>query len=135
MPTFLFGAAAAGYLVLTRFISNQIVIGVATVLLGLLSVAMLRKMVRTGAIRNPSGSDDRDFGFRPVIHDVLRAAGCIVGGFALVAVGGLAVRYRILSDSWWTAAYTIVPGIGLALFGVWLLLRAGYKAACGVAKG
>ena len=92
------------------------------VLLAPLSVIALRAMVRSGQIRNPGGPGEKDFGLRPVWDDVMRAAGCLLSGLALAAAGGLAVRYRFLSDSWSTAAFTIFPGLALVLLGVWFLI-------------
>ena len=131
---FALAVGASVFFAMNRYFAHFPLTGVGSVLIALLSVITLRSMVRSGQIRNPGGAGEREFGFRPVIDDVVRAAGCIIGGFALVAVGGLAVRYRLLPDSLLTALFTVFPGLIVALIGVWFLARGGYKAVCGVAR-
>ena len=77
-------AIGAGVLFgVNRYFAHYPLPGTSAVLLAPLSVIALRAMVRSGQIRNP-GSGERDFGLRAVWADVMRAAVCIIAGFALV---------------------------------------------------
>jgi hypothetical protein len=125
---------AVAIFAVNRYFARFPLTGVGSVLIGLLSVITLRSMVRSGQIRNPSGSDERDFGLKPVWGDLMRAVVCIVMGFALVAAYALAVRYDRLPDGVSTALFIAFPGLLILLLGFWFLVRSSYKAVCGVAK-
>ena len=74
------------------------------------------------------------FRIKARMGDLMRAAVCIIVGFALVVAYGFAVRYGHLPDSVSTALFTAFPGLLILLLGFWFLVRSGYKAVCGVAK-
>jgi hypothetical protein len=74
---------AVAFFAVNRYFAHFPLTGVGSVLIAMLSVITLRFMVRSGQIRNPSGSDERDFGLKPAWGDLMRAVVCIVMGFAL----------------------------------------------------
>jgi hypothetical protein len=131
---FALAVGAVAFYAVNRYFALFPLTGVGSVLIGLLSVITLRSMVRSGQIRNPSGSDERDFGLKPIWGDLMRAVVCVVMGFALVAAYALAIRYRRLPDSVSTALLIAFPGLLILLAGFWFLVRSSYKAVCGVAK-
>ena len=94
---------------------------VGTLLLTLVAVVVCRQLVRTGHIRNPFDNRERNFQLAPILRDATLCAACFTAALGWTVLVGLAIKHRVLPDSYWTVyGLLLVPilgfGSGFALF-------------------
>ena len=108
---------------------------VGTLLLALVCLLLGRQLVKTGYIRNPFDSGARDFRVGPILRDVSWCAACFGGGLVWALLVTLAVKHRVLPDSYWTGyGLLLVPILGFLAASALFLGRALITTMFGRAK-
>lgn len=105
------------------------------IVLGIAGVVVSRMLVRNRLIENPAGDSGRTFSGRPVLWDVIRAAGCLLVSLLWAGIMTEVARYyRPLDTEWFAIGVVGLPAILLLLMMGFFLGRAGFRGMFGTAE-
>ena len=128
------GLVALIYLVAAYFLPPKATEMVLTPLGGAAAVILFRKALIADEWPDFASPRGRDFSTRPALRDLFRCGLCFLGTLICAAAYALAVRSRVVPDTWAGAAMFLVLIIPLfGAFAVFLIRFIG-KAMFGVTK-